>query len=141
MPIPNAKNGPYCQLLAYADVGSIVVPPPAESLAARWIDVSITTEAVPVVRLVGRAVRAAFVDALLGGGDSEVSPKVPCRVTLRRRDDGRELVGYDYTNGPEASRHAASLRARLSAEGLWDFCREVGVPFDQIADAVPVDDR
>ncbi len=118
-----------------------MVSPPAESLAARWIDVSITTEAAPVVRLVGRAVRAALVDALLGGGDSEVSPKVPCRVTLRRRDDGRELVGYDYTNGPEASRHAASLRARLSAEGLWDFCREVGVPFDQIADAVPVDDR
>jgi len=89
----------------------------------------------------GRTVTAVLGDALLGVGDPETSPKVRCRVALRRRDDGRELVGYDYTNGPEASRHAASLRARLSAEGLWDFCREVGVPFDQIADAVPVDDR
>ena len=44
-----------------------------------------------------------------------------------------------YTNEPEAGRHAASLRTRLFTSGLWDFCREVGVPFDRIADAVPVD--
>lgn len=123
------------------DVGCCVVPPAAESLAARWIDVSITPEAVPAVRLVGRAVKAVLVDSLLGGANYETSPLVRCRVALRRRDEDRELVGYDYTNEAEASRHAASLRARLSTAGLWDFCREVGVPFDQIADAVPVDDR
>ena len=35
--------------------------------------------------------------------------------------------------------HVASLHTRLSTAGLWDFCREVGVPFKRIADAVPVD--
>ena len=123
----------------WRDVRCRVVQPPAESLAVRWIDVSVTTEAVPVIRLVGRAVRAIVVDSRLGGANYETSPKVRCRVALERRDDGSELLGFDYTNEPEAGRHAASLRTRLFTSGLWDFCREVGVPFDRIADAVPVD--
>ena len=115
-----------------------MVQPPAESLAARWIDVSLTTEAVPAIRLIGRAVRAILVDSLLGGANHETTPRVRCRVELTRRDDGSDLVGFDYNNGREATAHVASLRARLSTAVLWDFCREVGVPFERIADAVPV---
>lgn len=111
--------------------------PPAESLATRWLAVSVDVEKVGKVHLVGRALRAMAVDSILGGANAETVVKVRSRVAVERRDNGRKVIGFDYNTAQEASKHADSLRQRLASTNLWDFSREVGIAYDSIADAGP----
>ena len=112
---------------------------PADSLATRWFAVSVDVEKVGKVRLLGRALRAIAVDSILGGANAKTAVKVRCRVAVERRDNCKQVIGFDYNTDVEAFRHADSLRQRLASTNLWDFSREVGIAYDLIADAVPSD--
>ena len=107
--------------------------------ADRCLEVSVDVAQVPRVRQIGRAIRAIALVFALGGGDTPPVVKVPCRVVVKRRDNGREVVGFDYYNNVDALAHAASLRERLTMVALAEFCLDLGIDNSLVSGVVPVD--
>ena len=116
---------------SFVRYGFAVTRPPEESLAARWLAVSVEIERVSRVRLIGRAIRAVAVDSILGGASYMTEGKLQSQVRVSRRDDGRCVLTFDHGTHSEAIAHANSLRERLVLQNLWDFSRSTGVRADR----------
>ena len=108
--------------------GLAVTRPPEESLAARWLSVSVDTEAVSRSRLIGRALRAVVVDSILGGANSGTEGRLHSQVKVSRRDNGLCLLTFEYGLHSKAIQHATSLQERLKLQNLWDFGRSKAFP-------------
>jgi hypothetical protein len=98
--------------------GLAVTRPPEESLAARWLAVSVDTEAVSRSRLIGRALRAVVVDSILGGANSGTEGRLHSQVKVSRCDNGLCLLTFEYGLHSEAIQHATSLQERLKLQNL-----------------------
>lgn len=59
----------------------------------------------------------------------------PRSVVVARRDTGAAVLTFDHDHVADASEHAESLRHRLATTGFFDFCRELGIPF-QVAEQI-----
>jgi hypothetical protein len=110
-----------------------------ESAASRWLEVSITWEPAGPVRLAGRAALEFVTDLVAGGWAGGIPAKRRSVLAVMRRDDGRTVITFDHDYEQEALDHLDSLKQRLRTMRLWDFCRDVGIAFDRVSDALPAD--
>lgn len=104
--------------------------------AARWLEADYDGPTFSGPRLVPKLI-GSWLRALLW---DEPDIAADCRAVVRRRDNGLEVAVFEYRRVNEAHEHVVSLRDRLAQLTLFDFTRDVGVPFEKVADARPIDD-
>lgn len=107
-----------------------------DSRAARWLVAEYEGPTFTGLRLVPKLIGSWLRMWLLDEPDIAAD----CRVVVRRRDNGVEVAAFGYGRVNEAHDHVASLRDRLAQMTLFDFTREVGVSFDKVADARPIEE-
>lgn len=112
-----------------------VVPAQDDTVARRWLSVELLQKQPKRART--RAVLQGVVNFFLGFfAADEVFTR--SRVVVRRRDTGEEVLAFDHTVLSEAVEHARSLESRLDSMSLFDFCRDVGIPFDTASSISPM---
>ena len=74
-----------------------------------------------------------FITFGLAGGD--VDPKRRGTVVLFRRDNGHDVLTYEYNYLSEVEIHALSLASRLPTTHVFDLCRELGLSMDHVVGA------
>lgn len=109
----------------------------SESAAARWLAASLTWEPAGRLRLLGRALLEIASDVLTGGWIGGIPAKRRAKVLVRRRDNDRTVITFDHDIEGEALDHLESLNDRLHSMRLFDFCRDVGIDYGSVADALP----
>ncbi|HEU5034491.1 MAG TPA: hypothetical protein VFT62_07015 [Mycobacteriales bacterium] len=114
------------------------VPDP-ENAAGRWLAVSISWERAGRIRLAGRVITELVTNLLAGGWAGGIPAKRRSEIVVRRRDNGAVVATFDHDYEPEVLDHLASLQERLVTLRLWDFCRDVGIRYELVDDAQPMD--
>src|SRR4051812_29018105 len=85
----------------------------------------------PTVTVIRRTLIATVRDLMLGWLSMGTVKTDAYLVRLKERGSGRTILEYEHADGVTAHAHLASLGERLAGMGFWDFCREVGVDYDQ----------
>lgn len=105
-------------------------------LAGRWFGVRAEYVRPPVLIRIRQSISWFFGGVLtLGLTMGDYDPKRSCSVIVLRRDTGGEVARFSYESLGDATGHVASLRSRLEATHVFDFCRELGIPTAAVAGA------
>jgi hypothetical protein len=62
----------------------------------------------------------------------DYDPKRRGKVVLFRRDNGHDVLTYEYNHLSEVRNHVLSLASHLSTTHVFDISRELGLPMEQV---------
>jgi hypothetical protein len=110
-----------------------VVEHPIESLAGRWFDVRAVYQETNWAWTVWTGMKTVFLMIVtVGLSLLWYEEKRFCDIILFRRDDGSTVLRFDYDKVEDATHHLGWLRERLREEHVYDFCRDLGIPVNQV---------
>lgn len=107
---------------------------PVTGAAGRWFAIQVSYARFTGWRKVTWAIRWLISFAVsLGFSTDEFQHPGTIRVVRRR--DGLVVTEIDHSLPSELEAHVVSLRERLVGEDVDDFCRDLGIPPEHVADA------
>jgi hypothetical protein len=109
-----------------------------EMRASRWLAVHVEV----VEHLTGWKLRRRKISGVVWAmvlNSPNATLDLESNVVLTRKDNGAALIEYHYLSETSARHHERSLNARLGELSLYEMCDALGIAFELIERAEPVD--
>lgn len=103
----------------------------SDPLAGDLLSVELIGPDTATVVTLRRTLVATVRDWMLGWFSLDTVKTDSYLVRLKERRSERTILEYDHDDGFAAHEHLRSLEDRLARMNYWDFCREVGVDYDE----------